>query len=185
MDWFKVTICSKLEQGEFVPNHVKWLSKGPSFAVKKHTGYFVNGYSFHTMTRDANCVTQNHGVTLGALTDSFSSTKDQNPILGSVQYYGSIEEIIELSYHGQFSVVLFRCVWYHSEIDEDNLTLVNKNRIICKGEPFILASQAHQVFYVEDVTKEGWSYAIETLPFEQSDGLFVYLFLFHCFKLAI
>uniref|UniRef100_A0A803M877 DUF4218 domain-containing protein n=1 Tax=Chenopodium quinoa TaxID=63459 RepID=A0A803M877_CHEQI len=85
------------------------------------TGYSVNGYKFHTMKRDANCVTQNSGVTLTAMTHSFASFKDHNPVVGNVNYYGSITEITELSYHGYFSVVVFRCVWFYSEKDDDEL----------------------------------------------------------------
>lgn len=153
MVWLKETIAFKLQQGERIPDHVQWLSKGPSYVAKKYTGYQVNGYRFHTMKRDANCVTQNNGVTLTALTPSFSSSKDNNPTYGNVKYYGSLDEIIELSYHGHFNVVLFKCIWYHSEFD-GQFTFVNKNKNIYQGEPFILASQAHQVFYVEDLTRD-------------------------------
>lgn len=121
------------------------------------------------MKRDANSVTQNFGVTLTALTHSFASTKDQNPIVGDVIYYGSIQDIIEISYHGQFSVVLFKCVWFHSENDEE-LIMVNMNRTIFKDEPFILASQAHQVFFVENLNREGWHYAVKVPPRELLDG---------------
>lgn len=169
MVWFKETIASKLQQGESIPEHVQWLSKGPSFVAKKHTGYLVNGYRFHTMRRDTNCVTQNSGVTSIAITSSFASRKDNNPKVGNVQYYGSIDEIIEMSYHGHFSVVLFKCVWYHSEVD-GQFTFVNKNKTIYEGEPFILASQAQQVFYIEDLTRNGWHYAVENDPIEISDG---------------
>uniref|UniRef100_A0A803MTE6 DUF4218 domain-containing protein n=1 Tax=Chenopodium quinoa TaxID=63459 RepID=A0A803MTE6_CHEQI len=142
VQWFKQKVA--LEE-VVISDHVKWLSQGPSYVAKRYTGYFVNVYHFHTMKRDANSSCQNHGVTLTALTPSFASSKDQNPILGDVAYYGSIEDIIEISYHGHFSVVLFKCVWFYSELDDD-FTLVNKNKTICGGEPFILASQARQVF---------------------------------------
>uniref|UniRef100_A0A803MBK1 Uncharacterized protein n=1 Tax=Chenopodium quinoa TaxID=63459 RepID=A0A803MBK1_CHEQI len=169
MAWFKEKVACMIQQGAVVPEHLKWLSKGPSYVAKRYTRYSVNGFHFHTMKRDANSISQNRGVTLNALTPSFSSSKDQNPIMGSVAYYGSIEDIIELSYHGQFSVVLFRCMWFYSEMN-DEFILVNKNRTIGGGEPFILASQARQVFYVEDLTKNGWFYVVHNLPTELSDG---------------
>ncbi|XP_074374679.1 uncharacterized protein LOC141715095 [Apium graveolens] len=59
------------------------LAKGPQREAKKHT----------------------------ALTSSFASAKDQNPITGDVSYYGSIEEIIEIDYWGALNVVLFKCCW--------------------------------------------------------------------------
>uniref|UniRef100_A0A803MLP4 DUF4216 domain-containing protein n=1 Tax=Chenopodium quinoa TaxID=63459 RepID=A0A803MLP4_CHEQI len=155
-----------LEQNrKFFQDHILWLSKGPSHVAKKHTGYSVNDYRFHTMKRDANCITQNNGVTLTATTHSFASSKDQNPVVENVNYYGSITEIIEISYHGHFSVV-FRCQWFHSEKDDDELITVNMNKTVSKEEPFILANQAHQVFYVEDLNREGWHYAIQIPPRE-------------------
>ncbi|XP_021747879.1 uncharacterized protein LOC110713739 [Chenopodium quinoa] len=177
MAWFKEKVACMIQQGAVVPEHLKWLSKGPSYVAKRYTRYSVNGFHFHTMKRDANSISQNRGVTLNALTPSFSSSKDQNPIMGSVAYYGSIEDIIELSYHGQFSVVLFRCMWFYSEMN-DEFILVNKNRTIGGGEPFILASQARQVFYVEDLTKNGWFYVVHNLPTELSDGRMLCLVFF-------
>ena len=40
--------------------------------------------------------TQNSGATLVALTSSFASSKDQNPVMGDVSYYGAIREIIKV-----------------------------------------------------------------------------------------
>uniref|UniRef100_A0A803LYX4 DUF4216 domain-containing protein n=1 Tax=Chenopodium quinoa TaxID=63459 RepID=A0A803LYX4_CHEQI len=172
VDWFRDKVDLILKEGQdIIPNHILWLSKGPSHIAKKYTGYSVNGYRFHTMKRDANCVTQNSGATLTAMTHSFASSKDQNPIEGNVNYYGSIIEIIEISYHGYFCVVLFKCVWFHSEMDDDELVMINMCKTISKEEPFILASQAHQVFYVENLNRDGWQYAIQILPRELSDDL--------------
>uniref|UniRef100_A0A803MIU3 DUF4216 domain-containing protein n=1 Tax=Chenopodium quinoa TaxID=63459 RepID=A0A803MIU3_CHEQI len=170
MDWFREKVDLILKEGhDNIPDHILWLSKGPFHVAKKYTGYSVNGYRFHTMKRDANCVTQNSGVTLTTITHSFASSKDQNPVVGNVNYYGSITEIIEISYHGHFSVVLFRCQWSHSKKDDDELITVNMNKTVSKEEPFILATQAHQVFYVEDLNREGWNYAIQIPPREFSD----------------
>uniref|UniRef100_A0A803LVP3 DUF4216 domain-containing protein n=1 Tax=Chenopodium quinoa TaxID=63459 RepID=A0A803LVP3_CHEQI len=170
MEWFREKVYLILKEGhDNIQDHILWLSKGPSHVAKKHTGYSVNGYRFHTMKRDANCVTQNSGVTLTATTHSFASSKDQNPVVGNVNYFGSITKIIEISYHGHFSVVLFRCQWFHSEKDDDELITVNMNKTVSKEEPFILANQAHRVFYVEDLNREGWHYAIQIPTREFSD----------------
>lgn len=75
--------------------------------AKRYTGYFINGYRFHTMTRDVPCKTQNSGVTFSVSTYSFTSARDQNPIDGMVIYYGIIQDITDIDYWGCFSVVLF------------------------------------------------------------------------------
>jgi len=54
--------------------------------------------------------------------------------------------------------VLFRCDWFHNEVDEYGLTRVYFNRKCSTNDPFVLASQFHQVlFYVEDpIMKNGY-----------------------------
>ncbi|XP_019261156.1 PREDICTED: uncharacterized protein LOC109239086 [Nicotiana attenuata] len=99
------------------------------------------------------------GHPIGTTTDSFASARDQNPIDGEVTYCGAIQDIIEIDYWGCFSVVLFRCDWFYNEIDGYGLTLVNFNRLCNTDDPFVLASQVHQVFYVEDPNEENIYYA--------------------------
>ena len=151
-------------KNEEVSDYIFWLSKGPNPVATRYTGYFINGYRFHTKKSDARCKTQNSGVTLQALTPSFASAKDQNPIVGDVTYYRSIHEIVEIDYWGKFSVVLFRCGWFQVEKDEYGLTCVNFNKLCYSDDPFVLASQVHQVFYVEDSIKEGLHYVMKKVP---------------------
>ncbi|KAF3622854.1 putative beta-1,3-galactosyltransferase 19-like [Capsicum annuum] len=107
-----------------VPNHLRWLAIVPNFVAKRYTGYFINGYRFHTMTRDVSGKTQNSGVTLSAITDSFTNARDPNFVDGMVIHYGVIEDIIEIDYWSCFSVVLFRCDWLYNEVDEYGVTRV-------------------------------------------------------------
>lgn len=123
----------------------------------------MNGYRFHTKQRDSKCTTQNSGVFQTSLTTSFASAKDQNPIVGEVNYYGSIEEIVEVDYWGVLNVVLFRCCWYQEEKDVYGLTRVNFQKLRQKYDPFVVASQVHQVFYIEDPTEKGIHYVIKKL----------------------
>nr|XP_016457723.1 PREDICTED: uncharacterized protein LOC107781523 isoform X1 [Nicotiana tabacum] len=152
-----------------VPNQLRWLAKGPNTVAKRYTAYFINGYRFHTMERDAPCKTQNNGVTLSAATDSFASARDQNPIGGTVIYYGAIQDIIEIDYWDCFSVVLFRCDWFHNEIDGYGLTRVYFNKKCSTDDTFVLASQVHQVFYVEDPIEKDVYYARNKVPVDLHD----------------
>lgn len=165
-------------ESDHVPDHIKWLSLGPCNVARRYVGYFVNGYKFYTRERDAKCKSQNSGVTLLALTSSYASTKDHNPVLDKVAYYGAIREIIELDYWSSFNVILFRCDWFHVENDDYGLTRVNFNKLCYANDPYVLASQVHQVFYVEDPIEEGWHYAIKKLPkeffnFEQTEETYL------------
>ncbi|CAK8575393.1 unnamed protein product [Lathyrus sativus] len=70
-----------------VSGNLRTLSRGPNKIARSFYGYVINGYRFHTKGRDARRKTQNSGVTLAAITESYSSTKDENPITQSITYY--------------------------------------------------------------------------------------------------
>ena len=48
------------------------------------------------------------------------------------------------------------------KVDDLGFTLVNFNRIRFKSDSFILASQAKQVFYIEDPQDSAWSVVLAT-----------------------
>uniref|UniRef100_A0A803MIG0 DUF4216 domain-containing protein n=1 Tax=Chenopodium quinoa TaxID=63459 RepID=A0A803MIG0_CHEQI len=95
---------------------------------------------------------------------SFASFRDQNPVVGDVKYYGVVEDIIELDYFGHFKVVLFRCSWFQVEQDEFGLTCANFKRLCYTNDPFVMANQVNQVFYVQDSKEKHLHYVMETIP---------------------
>ncbi|KAL9432881.1 hypothetical protein AB3S75_027822 [Citrus x aurantiifolia] len=149
-----------IDDDEDVSNILRWLSQGPRSFVVKHPGYDTNAYRFYTRERDEQRVHQNSGVSLIAATLQVASAKDKNPILGDMSYYGVINEIWDLDYH-MFRIHLFKCDSVQNnggvKIDEFGFTLVDLNRLGHKSDPFILASQATQVFYVTDQLDKRWS----------------------------
>ncbi|XP_020978148.1 uncharacterized protein LOC110271528 [Arachis ipaensis] len=147
-----------------VPNWIKELSRGPTQCAKRYSGYFINGYRFHTRQREVRRKTQNSGVTLVALTTSFASTKDANPIHENVSYYGRVNDIIELDYYGNFKVTLFKCDWYEAREDAYGSTYVHFNKKCYQEEPFVLACQVHQCFYVQDAFNKNKHYVMKTVP---------------------
>ena len=68
-------------------------------------------------------------------------------------YFGVNEQIYELDY-SEFKVPVFMCRWVNenTSVHEDQLgfTLVDLNKVAYMDEPFIMAEQARQVFYVQD-----------------------------------
>jgi len=157
---------------EDVPDLIKQLSRGPNSVAKRYFGYLINGYRFHVRQRDARRKTQNSGVTLVASTTSFASSKDKNPIAADLTYYGRIVDIVELDYYGHFKVVLFKCDWYEVENDTYGLTYVYFNKRCSQEEPFVLGSQVHQCFYVQDPYDQDRHYVMKTVPrdlFNMSD----------------
>lgn len=74
---------------------------------------------------------------------------------------------MELNYFEEFKVVLFKCDWVDVtqgkgvKQDSSNFTLVNFSHLIHSGdresdEPFVFASQAQQVIFVQDPHGHEW-----------------------------
>ncbi|KAD4585348.1 hypothetical protein E3N88_22949 [Mikania micrantha] len=91
-------------------------------------------------------------------------------------YYGLLDEILELEYHstiGRCVVVLFKCVWFDPvkgvRVDpKTHIVDVKPTTIGCIDDPFILASQAQQVYYVSYPSNakelKGWLAVVKTTP---------------------
>jgi len=75
-----------------------------------------------------------------------------------MSYFGIIHEIWEVDYV-TFRVPVFKCKWVYSNLsvgtDDLGFTLVDVN------EPFIMASQARQNFYVIDLANQKLSVVLE------------------------
>ena len=118
-------------------------------------------------------VTQNSGVCMRAITKFRASGKDKNYKEVETTYYGVIQQILELDYT-EFKQIVFYCDWVKVEDKVNgckvdlisNLIMVNlgklKNKNNVNDEPFILASEASQVFYSNDLKNNGWSVVLHT-----------------------
>ncbi|KAL4287632.1 hypothetical protein AHAS_Ahas19G0205600 [Arachis hypogaea] len=113
------------------------------------------------LCREDGMRTQNSEVCVTSDTRSYASACDSNVTVGGVSYYGRLVDIIELNYSSQFTIALFRCFWADTTsgkgIKQDILgyTCVNFSNPIHTGdreddEPYILASEARLVYYVDD-----------------------------------
>lgn len=144
---------------------LKLLASGPEIFGFKYETYFVNGFKFQIKELERKRKTQNSGVSVKAATSSYSSIRDENPILSELDYYGIITEIIELRYLDR-GVVLFGWDWVSKgsrlKQDSDGFTLANFTNVRRHEEPFILSSQATQVFYVADPVDTNWHVVIST-----------------------
>lgn len=109
--------------------------------------------------------TQNSGVTLDVTTQSYASVKDKMLVSGDVTYYRVVIDIFKLRYSNDFKFVLFNCDWIDNNVgvtkDEFDFTMVSFKHVMYKNnrisnEPFILASQAKQCWYVPDPVDEDW-----------------------------
>ena len=121
------------------------LACGPNDCARSYSGCIANGVRFHTKDRDSRRTTQNSGVMVPGGDET-----------GQIFFYGELHEIIRLQYICMKAVVLFKCEWYDTSLRKnrinivDGFTSINTRNRWYKDEPFILVSQAAQVFYVDD-----------------------------------
>ena len=169
--WFEEKVSHEIGVSETI----NWLAWGPSFQVVTWTGYDINGYSFYIKEQDDRSTMQNSGVMVEAEAMHFSSSKDKNPICASMTYYGVIEEIWEMTYN-KFKVGLFKCKWVSNAavvIDPQfGFVSVDLRRVGYRDEPFILASQAKQVFYVTDPANKNMSIVLQSKKQKYGDPTF-------------
>ena len=138
------------------------------------SGYDINHFCFYTKLQDNKSTVQNSGVMIVAEAMHFSSSKDKHPVMASLPYYRVIEDIWEVDYI-KFRVPVFKCNWVDSnsgiKINELGFTLVNLSKLSYTDEPFIMATQAKQVFYVTDPANNNWSVVLQGKQMSGNDDL--------------
>lgn len=124
----------------------------------------MNGYKFHTKSYGETKRTSNHGVCI------------KGSVYADVEedFYGTLVEIIEVSYSGQGNqVVLFKCEWYDTTrgmrtITPHGLVEINHKSRLASSDHFILASQAQQVYYMSYPSqrrdRRDWWIVCKTIP---------------------
>ena len=146
------------------------LADGPHTLARRFNGYIINGFRFRVKAVDDRRVTQNSGVALKADTMSYASRKDKSPRVGAVYYYGQLTDIVEIRYTNNMKYVLYKCDWVDNTKgkmeDAFKFTLVNFNRLLSptdrvSNEPYILSSQAEQVWYVPDPLEPDWQVVVK------------------------
>ncbi|KAL0325547.1 UNVERIFIED_CONTAM: hypothetical protein Sradi_5124000 [Sesamum radiatum] len=138
------------------------LANGPDTRVKHYTGCNVNGFRFHTKDRENNKKTQNSGVVVEG---------EHNKKI--IDFYGVVKDIIEVDYlQGAKRVLIFKCDWWNlndrSGIQMDrnsNITSVNVSKTWYDDQPFVLAYQVRQAFYLQDLKLgKNWHIVEKTQP---------------------
>lgn len=148
------------ENNTRVVQDLRSLASGPLKGVQRFKGYLANGFRFHIKELEGKRKNQNSGVMVKGETNS-----------GEIEYYGILKEIISLQYLGGRRVVLFNCDWWdvHKKgkgikIDKHGLISVNTRLKLRTNEPYVLLSQARQVFYVVDGNDPKWLVVVKTEP---------------------
>ncbi|XP_073137847.1 uncharacterized protein [Henckelia pumila] len=159
--WFKSYIRAIEQQGEFVSELIKQVALVPMRKVNTYIGYCINGFKFYTVHDTTFKATDNLGVQVRGHSSDGVQT----------EYYDFIEEIIELEYPGLplKQTVIFKCCWYnpHPRLGtrvhrKYKIFEVNRTRHLPTNEPFVFATQASQVVFLQyptsGKTPSAWLY---------------------------
>ncbi|PON91048.1 LOW QUALITY PROTEIN: hypothetical protein TorRG33x02_130790 [Trema orientale] len=143
-EWFQKKVDNLLLGSPEATDELYVLASQSDFRAYSYPGCVVNGVKFLAHSRDVRRKTQNSGVCVSGIEDN--------------TFYGVLEEVLELSYIKGCSVILFRCKWFDTkpkkkriQRSKNNITSVCIDAEWYKNDPFILASQAQQMFYVDDI----------------------------------
>ncbi|GJZ04345.1 putative reverse transcriptase domain-containing protein [Tanacetum coccineum] len=151
-----------------VSETVRWISYGPRATIVKYEAYNINGYTFRTKSND-DIVYQNSRVSVEAV--DLHISKEVVTTRKSF-YYRVLQEIWVLDYRFR-KIPLFKYDWVNHKAGgvkyDPNLsyTLVDLNSLGHKDDPFILASQARQVFYVKDQIDKKLSIAFKKPTYKE------------------
>ncbi|XP_075093196.1 uncharacterized protein LOC107829616 isoform X1 [Nicotiana tabacum] len=143
--WFKRKIMQLYNKEKSVSiNQLYPLAIGPDVRGRTYNGCTVNGVRYHIQRRDELRKSQNCGLVVEGY--------HENEV---IDFYGIITDMIELEYLNGNPVLLFKCKWFDlrkkTGMQKDkNLTSINVNRFWYEHDSFVLATQARQVFYIDD-----------------------------------
>ena len=137
------------EDGQAVDDALYSRAMGPDTWVRHYESCVVGDVRYNNLARDEGRKTQNSGI-------MSADTYDKEII----EMYANITDIIQLQYISSFEdhrcVVLLCCHWYNlfSRIAkpraDDYFKSINVKAAYQTNEPFILANQATQIFFLED-----------------------------------
>ncbi|KAL6548832.1 hypothetical protein OROHE_008677 [Orobanche hederae] len=142
-EWFKQYVFDPVNN---VTNEcIKSLAMGPFRLVTMYPAYMVGGYRFHTLGHGTNRATINSGVCI----------KGTNYNANEYDYYGRLLEVLVLEYSGLplRTTVLFNVEWFDPTLrgtklhPRYNLVDINHKCRFNGYEPFVLCTQAEQVYY--------------------------------------
>lgn len=143
---------------------IYYLSRGPDHRARVFNRCYVNGFLFQVNSIYNSLTTQNSGV----FVKGDAST-------GDMDWYGVLKKIICLDFPGEKEVMLFQCDWFDVPAvatkktvgynkDQYGVIDIDITRFRYSNEPYILSTQAEQVFYAKKATKPDWCSVLRMQP---------------------
>jgi len=140
------------------------VANGCAYRVKSFGVYDVNGYRFHTTKHKQ--IRPNRRIT---------NTRVFTPGDDGLEYYGTLEEIYELSFHGSVPLkpVIFKCHWFDPQAvrrtPNIGLVEIQRSSVYPGDDVYVVAQQATQVYYLSypcqtDNRLKGWDVVYKVSP---------------------
>ncbi|KAI3882234.1 hypothetical protein MKX03_009554 [Papaver bracteatum] len=133
----------RYQESEEATNELFSLACGPQ-SMKSYPCCVINGVCFW-VRRDKRLAAPNPGLHI------LRKIEDE-----VIELFGLATNVIELVYKLEHRVVLFSCEWFNTNPNENLIEMENNLINICVSskwygdDPFVLADEAVQVFYVDD-----------------------------------
>jgi hypothetical protein len=136
-----------------------------AYRVKKYSGYDVNGYHFRTTNYDQS-----------RPNPKTTCSRVFTPSLDDFDYFGQIEEIYELNFHGSkpLTPVIFKGHWFDPQVmrwahSNFGIVEIRQDSTLPGDNVYIMAQHATQVYYLPYAcqTKEhlkGWDIVYKVSP---------------------
>nr|ABA98446.1 transposon protein, putative, CACTA, En/Spm sub-class [Oryza sativa Japonica Group] len=134
IDTFPAWLRQHLMGNESINQQLAFLARGPSGSIATFQGYEINGYTFYTRAQDM-------------------KTRTKTALFVSMPW-DTMEQLPHIT------VPLFRCQWVRLTgggvmIDDSGMTTIDLNKVGYSDEPFVLANDVTQVFFVKDMSSKG------------------------------
>lgn len=148
--WFKARVNALHKEGSSEVNDELYaLSFGPDNTVSTFTSCNVSGIRWHVKQLEETKAVQNSGIMVPGLHGDRAS-----------DFYGSLVSVVKLNFICGYSVILFKGQWYNTSpskkrkrqgiIRDYHLMSLNTNIQWYSEDPYVLAAQAKQIFYLDD-----------------------------------
>ena len=172
LEWVQEQVFLGIVGNKPLSQEVQEIVNGPSQAAYYYKSCTINGRHYRIESIDKNApVTTNSGIATPSYIDCVARKNDPRSQRAKLQYYGVLEEIVEVQLSSQRKEVLFRGKWYSTIVGSHNR--VTQKEVECgfmkiktrlnlgNREPWVSADTITQVFYHQDSEDEDWSYVVD------------------------
>ena len=172
LEWVQESIFLGTIGNKPLSPEVQEIVNDPSQVAYYYKSCTINGRHYRIDSVDENApVTTYSCIATPSYIDCVARKNDPHSQRAKLQYYGVLEEIVEVQLSSQRKEVLFRGKWYstivgsHNRVtqkeDECGFMKIKTRLNLGNREPWVSTNTITQVFYHQDSEDEDWSYVVD------------------------